>query len=87
MFEVLVYKHNNDELKKFLIPKNKGYNCSSWILITIKTDKAFLMERFLEKPEIDNQEWELKTNYAYPAALLNEFLRLDFNDKNFNTYL
>lgn len=26
MFEVYVSKQNNDQVKRFIIPKNKGYN-------------------------------------------------------------
>lgn len=87
MFEVFVNKKNNDEIKRFIIPKNKGYNNSSWILITIKGKKEFLMERFFEKLSIIEGEWELKTNYAFPSALMNEFLRLDFDDENLKVYL
>lgn len=87
MFEVFVNKKNNDEIKRFIISKNKGYNNSSWILITIKGKKEFLMERFFEKLNIIEGEWELKTNYAFPSALMNEFLRLDFDDENLKVYL
>lgn len=87
MFEVFVNKKNNDEIKRFIIPKNKGYNNESWILITIKGKKEFLMERFFEKLNIIEEEWELKTNYAFPSALMNEFLRLDFDDENLKVYL
>jgi|GEM_PF-6817843 len=86
MFEVYVSKQNNDQVKKFIIPKNKGYNISTWILITIKGNKEFLMERFFEELEIE-EDWELKTNYAFPSALMNEFLRLDFDDENLKVYL
>ncbi|MFC0778795.1 hypothetical protein [Flavobacterium sp. HJSW_4] len=81
MFEVYVNKQDNNVIKRFIIPKNKGYNSSTWILITIKGNREFLMERFFEKLEF-TEEWELKTNYAFPSALMNEFLRLDFDDEN-----
>ncbi|UWY27737.1 hypothetical protein N4T20_18675 [Flavobacterium sp. TR2] len=87
MFEVYVSKQNNDHLKRFIIPRNKGYNISTWILITIKGNKEFLMERFFEELEIIEEEWELKSNYAFPSALMNEFLRLDFDDENLKSYL
>jgi len=82
MFEVFVNKQNNDKLKRFIIPKNPGYNRSSWILITIKGKKEFLMERFYEELNTLTEEWELKSNYAFPSALMNEFLRVDFEDEN-----
>jgi len=87
MFKILVNKKNDNELKKFIIPKNGSYNCSSWILITIKGKKEFTMERFSEQLKIEEEEWELKTNYAFPSALMNEFLRLDFDDDNLKVYL
>jgi hypothetical protein len=87
MFEVYQNRQNNDEIKRFIIPKNKGFNNSTWILITIKGNREFLMERFFEKLEIKEDEWELKTNYAFPSALMNEFLRLDFDDENLKQYL
>lgn len=86
MFEVYVNKQNNDEIKRFIIPKNKGYNNATWILITIKGNREFLMERFFEKLET-TEEWELKTNYAFPSGLMNEFLRLDFDDENLKANL
>jgi len=87
MFKVLVNKKNNSDLKQFIIPKNEGYNCSSWILITIKGNKEFLMQRSIDRPNINDQEWEFKSNYAFPSALMTEFLRLDFNDENLKKYL
>lgn len=87
MFKILVNKQNNDELKKFIIPKNESYNCSSWVLITVKGKNEFIMERFSEQLKIVEEEWELKSNYAFPSALMNEFLRLDYNDNGFKVYL
>lgn len=87
MFEVYVSKQNNDQVKRFIIPKNKGYNIFTWTLITIKGNKEFLMERFFEELNIVEEEWELKSNYAFPSALMNEFLRLDFDDENLKVYL
>lgn len=45
------------------------------------------MERFFEELNIVEEEWELKSNYAFPSALMNEFLRLDFDDENLKVYL
>lgn len=87
MFEVYINNQNNDKIKRFIIPKNKGYNISTWILITITDNKEFLMERFFDELKIVEEEWELKTNYAFPSALMNEFLRLDFDDEHFKVYL
>jgi hypothetical protein len=87
MFKVLVNKKNNKELLQFIIPKNEGYNCKSWILVTIISNVEFKMERFNEEIVIQEDEWELKTNYAFPSALMTEFLRFDFNDDDFLTYL
>ncbi|MDQ6530231.1 hypothetical protein [Flavobacterium sp. LHD-85] len=87
MFEVYVNKQNNGGIKRFIIPKNKGYNNSTWILVTVKGNKEFLMERFFEELKIIEEEWELKTNYAFPSALMNEFLRLDFEDENLEANL
>jgi len=85
MFKVFVNKRNNNELKRFIIPENSGYNRSSWIFITINGNKNFLMERFFEPFKIDESEWELKTNYAFPSALMTEFLRLDFDGDEITT--
>ncbi|QMW03324.1 hypothetical protein [Spirosoma foliorum] len=79
MFKVLVNKTNNSQQKQFIIPKNQGYNCESWIVITIKGNQEFLMERFWQMPNIKEEEWEWKTNYAFPSALMTDFLRSDYN--------
>ncbi len=85
MFKVLVNKNNNSLLKRIIIPKSEGYNQLRWILITIKGKEEFLLQRFEKEIEIDMNEWEWKTNYGYSAALMNEFLQLDFEGEDITT--
>lgn len=77
MFYVYASKKNSPDYKEFIIPRNSGYNCTSWISITIKGKEEFLVRRLAGHPEMNESDWELK-NYAFPSALLTEFLRLDF---------
>lgn len=85
MFKVLVNKKNDSFLKRIIIPKSEGYNQSTWIMITIKGKEEFLLQRFEKEIEVDMNEWEWKINYGYPAALMNEFLRLDFEGEEMTT--
>jgi hypothetical protein len=87
MFSVYVNKNNNKLKKEFIIPKNSGYNSSTWMLITITGKDEFLVQRFSNELSVNESEWELRNNYAFPSALLTEFLRLDFDDDSALSYL
>lgn len=80
MFPVYVHKKNTDDYKRFLIPKNNGYNCKSWVEIEVDNIKKQFVAFKIENEVVPDEEWEIKYNYAFPSSLLTEFLRKDYEE-------
>ena len=79
---ILASKNNSELFKKFLIPKNDGYNCLEWVEIIIDNSKKEFMARKVGREHIFDVEWEERKNYTFPSSLFTEFLRDDFaNDE------
>ncbi len=80
---ILKHKNNSNLVRRFLIPKHFDLECNEWVEISIDLENNLFTAKKILTAVIDD-DWLETNEYAFPSALLTDFLNSQLMDSTLN---